>query len=222
MILKQLILLIGLIAASTCSSQEPSAAIEVSEMNVLYRGYPNKVKIAVSNNSGKKIHLIGANVSMINAGAPGEYIVKAGDGKTATLHVLLLSAEKTDTVRSMQFRVANLPDPEIYWGGARNGGQANSKMLLLFAKYPSEVPLNASFRINAWKMFHQGDTLVGRGSNLKNAEELIKSIQETTTFEFEVECVGPDGITRIKKAMWVVKPWAEQEEIEVIQYKNCG
>lgn len=220
--MKNFLLFFGMTLGLNCSAQEPSAAIELPEMNILYRGYPNKVKIAVSNNSGKTIQLIGANVVMTHAGNTDEYIVKPGEGRIANLHVLLVGDERIDTVKTMQFRCANLPDPEIYWGGSKNGHLANSRTTVLFAKYPPEIPLNATFRINGWKIFHQGDTLSGTGSNLKNAEELFKSINEKTTLEFEVECVGPDGVVRIKKARWILKPFNEQEEDRVIQYKNCG
>ena len=44
-------LIVSLIIGFNCSAQEPTAALELPEMNLLYRGYPqHRSRPAVSNN----------------------------------------------------------------------------------------------------------------------------------------------------------------------------
>jgi hypothetical protein len=214
-------LIVSLIIGFNCSAQEPTAALELPEMNLLYRGYPNKVTPAVTNNNGRHVSLIGSNVTIKKSGETG-FIVKPGKGRYTTLSVVLSDNEKFDTIRTIRFRVQNLPDPELYWAGSRNGQRANIREVGLFAKYPPEIPLNASFSVTAWKIIHKGDTISGKGSNLSPAHDLFKTIKEETNLLFEVECIGPDGIVRIKKGTWIVFPWEdEKNEIKVRAFK-CG
>ncbi len=178
---------------------KPSGSIELPEMNMLYRGYPNKVNATASGYPTTNLSASGASVSKSGEG----WIVKpAGRGKTATLSVSGRTADgKSVTLKSMQFRCSNLPDPELYWGGVKNGGKASKSQTKLFAKYPPEIPLNASFSIVKWECQvpgAQGKPPGGPGSNISAATNLLRAAKPGSQVSFICTVVGPDGIQRKK------------------------
>jgi hypothetical protein len=178
---------------------KPSGSIELPELNVLYRGYPNKVNATASGYPKTSLSGSGASVSPSGDG----YIVKPiGKGKTATLSVSGTTADgKTVSLKSMQFRCVNLPDPELYWGGVKNGGKASKSQTKLFAKYPPEIPLNATFNIIKWECQvpgAQGKPPGGPGSNISAATNLLRAAKPGSQVSFICTVVGPDGIQRKK------------------------
>jgi gliding motility-associated protein GldM len=178
---------------------KPSGSIELPEMNMLYRGYPNKVNATASGYPTTNLSASGASVSKSGEG----WIVKpSGRGKTATLSVSGKTADgKSVTLKSMPFRCSNLPDPELYWGGVKNGGKASKSQTKLFAKYPPEIPLNASFSIVKWECQvpgAQGKPPGGPGSNISAASNLLRAAKPGSQVSFICTVVGPDGIQRKK------------------------
>ncbi len=178
---------------------KPSGSIELPEMNMLYRGYPNKVNATASGYPTTGLSASGATTSKSGEG----WIVKpSGRGKTATLSVSGTTADgKSVTLKSMQFRCSNLPDPELYWGGVKNGGKASKSQTKLFAKYPPEIPLNATFRIISWECQvpgAQGKPPGGPGSNISAATNLLRAARPGSQVSFICTVVGPDGIQRKK------------------------
>jgi gliding motility-associated protein GldM len=178
---------------------KPSGSIELPEMNMLYRGYPNKVNATASGYPTTNLSASGASVSKSGEG----WIVKpSGRGKTATLSVSGKTADgKSVTLKSMPFRCSNLPDPELYWGGVKNGNKASKSQTKLFAKYPPEIPLNASFSIVKWECQvpgAQGKPPGGPGSNISAASNLLRAAKPGSQVSFICTVVGPDGIQRKK------------------------
>jgi len=178
---------------------KPSGSIELPELNVLYRGYPNKVNVTAS--GYPKSGLTGSGVS-ISPGGEGYIVKPSGNGKTATLSVTGTTADgKTVSLKSMQFRCVNLPDPELYWGGVPSGGKASKSQTKLFAKYPPEIPLNATFNIVKWECQvpgAQGRPPGGPGSNISAASNLLRAAPAGSQVSFICTVVGPDGIQRKK------------------------
>ena len=108
---------------------------------------------------------------------------------------------KTVSLKTMKFRVSNLPAPELYWGGVASGGRASKSQTTLFAKYPPEIPLNAKFRIISWECQvpgAQGKPPGGPGSNISAASNLLRAAKSGTQVSFICKVVGPDGVQRIK------------------------
>jgi hypothetical protein len=206
-----LLLVCSTLVSNPSLSQEYEGALELPEMNILYRGYPNKVVAAVTNNDGCKIELIGSGCTITKTENSNLYIVKPGSGKSAYITLALVDGDSSIAVRKMEYRVSNLPDPEIYWGGVKSGGTAATHQQVLFAKYPPEIPLNAQFSISEWTMITKTDTCSGKGSNISTAEAIFREINEPTLIEFEVIVVGPDGIQRRKRGTFKVNKWVEPE-----------
>ncbi len=183
----------------TITVMKPSGSIELPEMNMLYRGYPNKVNATAS--GYPETSLSGSGVSI--SPSAGGYIVKpVGRAKTATLSVSGRTADgKSVSLKTMKFRCSNLPDPELYWGGVKNGGKASKSQTQLFAKYPPEIPLNAQFRIIKWECQvpgAMGRPPSGPGGNISAASNLLRAAKSGSQVSFICTVVGPDGIQRKK------------------------
>ncbi|MFK7783472.1 MAG: hypothetical protein AB8B56_00075 [Crocinitomicaceae bacterium] len=217
------LLLLIIFSSFQCLAQEPSGAIELPEHNILYRGYPNKVIPAATNNLNREVILFGSpNVTIIKQPDSETYIVKPGKGKVASLYIGLVNGDSTDTIRTVRYRVVNLPDPTLYWSGIKDGAKANIRSKKLFAKYPPSIPLNATFNILDWEILHNGERTHGKGSNLSSAEDLFKEIKEETEILITTTVVGPDGVQRKITGVWKVKPWGETEEPRVMIIQCSG
>jgi len=177
---------------------KPQGSIELPEMNVLYRGYPNKAE-ATASGYDKSI-LGGTGVSISGS---GPYIVKpTGSGRTAYLTVSGKNTVTGQTVqlKKVEYRVSNLPDPEIYWGGSKNGERASKAETKLFAKYGPEIPLKADFTIKSWECSVPGASrpIMGTGSTIAAASGLLRAAPSGSMVSFICKVVGPDGITRTR------------------------
>jgi gliding motility-associated protein GldM len=178
---------------------KPSGSIELPELNVLYRGYPNKAKATASGYDQTVLTGQGATVSKSGDG----YIVSpTGRGREAFLTVSGKSTAtgKTVSLNKVKYRVSNLPDPELYWGAAKNGSKGSKAETKLFAKYPPEIPLSATFRIVSWECNVPGAArpVMGTGGNISAASGLIRAAKPGSQISFICKVVGPDGISRKK------------------------
>ncbi|NRA10583.1 MAG: hypothetical protein HRT57_01350 [Crocinitomicaceae bacterium] len=173
----------------------PNGAIELTDLNVLYRGYPNKVEI--SGSGYETVSLSGtASISKVGKG----YIVKPGKGRSATLSVTGKNKDGTSKVlKTAKYRVSNLPDPTLYWGSAKSGAKGSKGSRLLRAKYPPEIPLKADFTLVSWTCYApglKGKPPTGSGGNIGGAGPLINALKAGSGISFTCKVRGPDGITR--------------------------
>ena len=179
---------------------KPSGSIELPEMNMLYRGYANKVEATASGYD--QTSLGGSGVSLTKSGT-GWIAKPTGRAREAYLTVTGKNSATGESkqLKKVKYRVSNLPDPELYWGGAKSGTKANKNGTKLFAKYPPEIPLNATFKIVAWECTipgAPGRPPSGSGSNISAASSLIRQARSGMTVSFIATVVGPDGIRRKK------------------------
>jgi len=179
---------------------KPSGAISLPELNVLYKGYDNKVSAVAS--GFDQTMLTGNGVTVSKSGE--FWIAKPGQVREASLSVSGKNSVtgKTQNLLTQKFRVSNLPDPELYWGASKNGDKGSRVETKLFAKYPPEIPLNAQFRIVDWEVSipgAQGAPPRGTGGVLSPAASaLIKQAKPGMMVSFLCNVVGPDGIKRKK------------------------
>ena len=178
---------------------KPSGAIELPEMNMLYRGYANKVEATASGYD--QTSLSGSGVSLTKSGT-GWIAKPTGRAREAYLTVSgkNTSTGKSVSLKKVKYRVSNLPDPELYWGAAKNGMKGSKAETKLFAKYPPEIPLNASFTIRSWECSVPGAArpVMGTGGNISAASGLIRAAKPGSQISFICTVVGPDGIARKK------------------------
>lgn len=198
---------------SMAHGQVPNGAIEFPEYNILYRGYPNKFIPAVSNSNGYEIFVKGSGVQ-IEKSNDGTYFIAKPIGRTRQAYISLKIIKELDTldIKTIAYRVHNLPDPMLYWGSAKQEQTANVKAKKIFAKYPPEIPLNAVFQIVKCEIIVDSNSVICEGSNLECAETLLQSIEDDKEVVITVLFKGPDEILRKRTAHWTVNPWKETEE----------
>jgi hypothetical protein len=184
----------------TIKIMKPQGTVSLPEMNVLYIGYDNKVEAVASGYDQTLVS--GQGVNLIKSG--NGWIGKPSPGKTATITVQGKSSvtNKTVSLGSFPFRVMRLPDPSLYWGAAKDGEKGSRSETRLFAKYPPEIPLNASFTIKSWELSIPGAPGApprGTGNTLDgSAISLLKQAKPGAVIGFMTTVVGPDGIVRKK------------------------
>jgi hypothetical protein len=184
----------------TIKIMKPQGTVSLPEMNVLYIGYDNKVEAVASGYDQTLVS--GQGVNLIKSG--NGWIGKPSPGKTATITVQGKSSvtNKTVSLGSFPFRVMRLPDPSLYWGAAKDGEKGSRAETRLFAKYPPEIPLNASFTIKSWELSIPGAPGAppkGTGNTLDGAAiSLLKQAKPGSVIGFMTTVVGPDGIVRKK------------------------
>ncbi len=178
---------------------KPQGSIELPEMNMLYRGYDNKVEATASGYDQTSLTGTGVSLSKTSTG----WIAKpSGSGREAYLTVSgkNTATGQSATLKKVKYRVSNLPDPEIYWGGSKNGERASKAETKLFAKYGPEIPLNASFTVKSWECTVPGASrpIMGTGNLISAASGLLRAAPAGSMVSFICKVVGPDGITRTR------------------------
>ena len=105
------------------------------------------------------------------------------------------------------FRVRALPKPDIFWGNVADGGRGQKQNTRLFARYPPEIPLNATFQIVSWKCIVPGQRSrpkEGTGSNISSARTSINQALPGSTVTFMCVVLGPDGVRKKKSATFSI------------------
>lgn len=183
---------------------KPSGSIELPELNVLYRGYNNIVNITASGYPSGDLSVTNATKSKKGEG----YVVKPGKGKTSTLTVMGKTVDgKSVRLKSLDFRVQNLPDPSLFWGGKKSGDKGNKNSALLQAKYGDGIPLKAEFKIIKWKFLApglKGAPPTGAGGSIGSVSSLIRAVKPGTGISFVCDVKGPDGIVRKVGGSWTL------------------
>jgi gliding motility-associated protein GldM len=163
----------------TIKIMKPQGTVSLPEMNVLYRGYKNKV-VGVASGYDQTV-LAGNGVVLEGSGA--ERIAKPGAGRECTITVSGKNSvtNKTVSLGQFKFRVSNLPAPQVFLGtiatGSTVGKSALGGMTKLFAKYPPEIPLSADFSVSSWEVTVSGapKSMSGSGPGLTpEAMSLLK------------------------------------------------
>ena len=147
--------------------------------------------------------LSGQGVNLTKTGQT--WVGRVSGGKTAKITVSGKSSvtNKTVSLGTIEFRVMRLPDPEIYWGAAKNGDKGSKAESRLFVKYAPEIPLNAKWTMINWECQVPGAVGAppkGSGNDISSALGLIKQVKPGNNVSFICTVVGPDGIQRKRGA----------------------
>ncbi|MES2554688.1 MAG: hypothetical protein V4604_00980 [Bacteroidota bacterium] len=173
--------------------------ISLPEMNILYRNYNNIVEFAV-NKQYDDMWVSGSGVSLTRSGE--QYIARVHT-PSREVSISLYSNFGNDTTLhgAFKFRTSNLPLPTIYWGTlSLNGSQFQSindsnflQMGMVFAKYPPEIPLKASFEVGEMKIRIGDSTYMNKGKTVsKEIIDAYINAEQGTVFTIEsVEVRGP-------------------------------
>lgn len=160
----------------TVHVMKPSGSIEIPEYNLLYRTYDNMVDPTAS--GFPETILTGTNVSIRKVN--GMYAVTpTGSAREATLTVSGRTADgKTVQLKRIDYKISNLPKPDLYWGGAAPSEKADPNNPYLNVKYGPGIPLRAEFDIINWECQiagASGQSKKGSGKNISSAQSYIKS-----------------------------------------------
>lgn len=179
----------------TVKIMKPEGTVSLPEMNMLYRGYDNKVE-GVASGYDQTV-LSGNGVTLTKSGKG--YIGKPGQGKTCSITISGKNTvtNKTVSLGVFTFRVANLPPAAVYFGKASNGETGSKFETRIFTRYPPEIPLDVAFSTLSWEMEFMGRQVRGSGSVLSGeAQALLKQAKPGSGVSFIVKYVGPDRVQR--------------------------
>lgn len=189
---KILSILISIIALSV-NGQNLDYAFGNPDANILYRGYKNKLIIALDN-SCSNCTVKGENLSLSKT---SEYwIAKPGGGNTAQL--FFIDSLTSDTTKTILFKVYNLPAPQLYFGAHAPGEKVHRGATRIDCKYGPEVPLRADFKVRSITLYSDsGRTLSCEGNELsQEMQNELRSISSPSQFNIVCRVAGPDGIVR--------------------------
>ena len=191
----------------TVTVMKPSGSIELPELNVLYRGYNNKVNATASGFPTTSLTGSGATLSPTSDGM--YYAVPSGGGRTANLTVSGRTADgRTVALKTVTYRVLSLPNPTVFWGAVADGGTGSKHEKYLFTKYGNDIPLDAKFRVVAWEVSIQGAVGVkkGLGNTLSvDALAMFNAVGSGKRVNYFLKVIGPDNIKRNVNASFTIR-----------------
>ncbi len=196
--------------SKTIKIMKPMGTVSLPEMNMLYRGYDNKVEAVASGYEQTKVS--GSNVTLTKSGSG--YIGRPGSGRECSITVSGYNSTtgKTVSLGTFKFRVSNLPPPQLKLGSLEPGASASAgamrAMTTLFAKYPPEIPLNASFSVTSYDISVSGAPrpISGTGAALSGeAQNLIRQARPGAMVSVTARVKGPDGGNRLVSGTYKVQ-----------------
>lgn len=153
--MKNLILLFMLHLAGVIYAQ----VVELPEINVLFRGYENKIELP--HYDSLEFTCSGCEFKR------DEFTVTVTPKQNVRVADLIL-LKNGDTVRRNFYRVSNLPEPELKWGGSMTGGKVNYFSKALKLETYIHLPINYSFDITSWKVGCEEHEFSGNGTILSD------------------------------------------------------
>jgi gliding motility-associated protein GldM len=185
---------------------KPMATVAATNMNVFYRGLENPVSVSVPGYSHGNISVsISAGHQLISKGG-GEYIVKPGGGREATINVSARGPDGSSrAMGSTKFRIRAVPTPVAKFAGVQGGNIDKARIVanpLATADMGDFVFEGVRFTVTSFNFVmaeRSGvlTTLAQRGNRLDGAA--LGRVQAATRgqriFIENIMAKGPDGST---------------------------
>lgn len=193
-----LLILICLNANSqTNDSLQPTVAIELSKMNVVYLGVDNPVKIAIEGHSYEDIEVsVPWNGDI--TGENGNYIIRPEKSGFLMVEVKL----KDKILSKHEYHVKSIPDPIAKVNG-KKGGEVPKIILLAVMGVEAYTENSFRFQVVEFVIRVAGKTANNslRSYSYKITPEqrdLLRKLNSGDIVYFEdIKAAGPGGITRI-------------------------
>jgi hypothetical protein len=154
---------------------------------VVYAGIPATFKAGAS---GEYTDVIATPSTVLASQAQiGQRITVSASGKDKKGNTINLG--------SHSYLVKKAPNPELYWNGIPEGGQANKSAGALSCRYGNNVPFDpslAQFEIVSYTITLEGikGSLDGSGSSISASHmEILKSAAEGSIVTISVRVSGP-------------------------------
>lgn len=192
------------IFAPNTNAQVSAAVIDLPASQVFYRGIDNLVDVKVVNLQSKSVTLSGTGVQIWHKDSSEWRVRPIGRSKNVMLSVSYVDADSTIEIGRKYFKVRNLPAPLLYWGGKKESTMVDNQARTLTAKYPNEIPIEASFTVERWTLYYGNEKISGTGSDLTGADEFLKSVGHGKPLTVKATVLGPDGIMRRITGCWFV------------------
>jgi hypothetical protein len=188
----KVILAIAIVLIS-CTNFFGQVVVSCSDIQVLYRSYPNKI-IVGSNGVSSDIVLKSETAQLTKEG--NEWIAYIESGKSATI-----GAYANDILlKEYTYMLRPLPDPSIYFGNATDGEIADRNAAELSVGYGPDIFLSPDFTVSSWTIVSGGKEMAGSGSGLNSAaQEHIKNSKESY-ITFIVSFKNPIGVISKRSA----------------------
>jgi gliding motility-associated protein GldM len=173
----------------------PNAAVSAADLQVLYRGWNNKIKVSASgyNPENVKVSCSGCNIS----GAPdkdGNYTAKAPSGRSKEAFITVSAIDdngKTVELARERFRIFPLPKPSVFFGGKAGGNMKKvdavqiPKLIAQLGESPLDVPYEVTEFVMLTVKNGQPIRLKSKGNRLTSAmKEAIKKTNKGGSLTF--------------------------------------
>lgn len=183
----------------------PAATVANIDMNVVYRGYDNKMEISVPGLADSQLRVSATGASISKSG--NQYICKPSADREITISVSADVDGKIQTIGQKKFRVRPVPSPTAFLRLANNelynpdveGVKLRRRDLYsstVVAEYADGM-LNANFTVKQFTLYiQQGagwDNLTVKGNKLTDKEiDRLKKLKAGQKFYFgDIQYTGP-------------------------------
>jgi gliding motility-associated protein GldM len=177
---------------------KPSASVAAPELNVMYRGYDNKIQATASGYPPSDVTTSCSGCSSFSKSGD-LYIAKVKGGKEATIYVK--AAGKT--IGEQKFRIMPMPKPQPYFGGQTYGKKTIKSGILrqtppLTAKL-ADSPLNVKFSVKSFTLdvIINGKIITQKaksGTLTPKMKNMVKNAKKgQKVYISDVMIAGPDG-----------------------------
>ena len=177
---------------------KPSASIAAPELNVMYRGYDNKIQAVASGYPPSEVKTTCTGCSSFSKSGD-LYIAKVKGGKEATVYV----KASGKTIGQQMFRIMPLPKPQAYLGGKTLGDKTipngTLKQVSKLSAKLADSPLNVSFTVKSFTLdvIVNGKVITKKsnsGSLTGDMKNLLRNAKRgQKIFIGDVMAAGPDG-----------------------------
>ena len=179
------------------------ASVALDEMNVLYVGWDNKVRIAASGAGDDKVQvsISGAGGSISKTGA-GTYIARVNN-PTETCNINVTVDDKTS---SFPFRVRRIPDPVATIGGVMSGDNMNAGQIRAqggVGAFIKDFPLDIKYSVTSFTLSADNDegtideAPCSGNTWSPKALGILRGLAGGRTVTVDnIRAVGPDGQNR--------------------------
>lgn len=170
------------------------SVMEVNNSSLLYRDYPNQVKIGFTHIVPENIYIscIDCDTLYKSTEEPSSYIIYPSNSSRCQLNIYSSKA-KDSLINRHYFMVRNLPEPSIHYSGCFAPCKTAHVHSRLFMRFHPITQLNSKFTIKNWRVKIGQDVYEGEGSEFsKQVVSVLKSLKVDTKIHITLSYIGQD------------------------------
>ncbi|MEK9619325.1 MAG: GldM family protein [Flavobacteriales bacterium] len=136
----------------------PNAAVSAADLQVLYIGWNNRIKVSASGYKPESIRLSGRGCSVKGPDSKGYYIATVTNGRAKEAKLIVSATDdngKNVELANETFRVFPLPKPTAYFAG-KAGGNLKKANAVSYSKLKASLgdsPLDVPYSVVSFTMF---------------------------------------------------------------------